>query len=92
MTYMKVLIGLFLISTINTAVVVNPITGITAKNLMYTGTIGVDNEKLFFTYYGYDGETNPDNLASKPLTIAVGTPGRSAQYINLNGLGPKNLN
>ena len=72
-------------------VVVNPITGITSKNLMFTGTIGVDTSKLFFTYYGFDGETDAEKLNSKPLIIAVGSPGRSAQYINLGGIGPKIL-
>lgn len=30
-----------LLLTVNSAVVLNPITGVTAKNLMYTGTIEV---------------------------------------------------
>lgn len=72
-------------------VVVNPITGITSKNLMFTGTIDVATTKLFFTYYGFDGETDAEKLSSKPLIIAVGAPGRSAQYINLGGMGPKTL-
>jgi hypothetical protein len=51
----QIAFALLLITT-QSAVVLNPITGITTKNLMYTGTIGVlDTEKLFFTYYGIDG-------------------------------------
>lgn len=44
-----------LILSIQAAVVLNPISGITSNNLMYTGTIGVGTEKLFFTFYGKDG-------------------------------------
>ena len=48
-------IALLLITT-QSAVVLNPISGITTKNLMFTGTIDVlDTEKLFFTFYGIDG-------------------------------------
>jgi hypothetical protein len=46
---------LFLFSCQSAAVIINPITGITANNLMYTGTIAVGTEKLFFIYYGIDG-------------------------------------
>jgi carboxypeptidase C (cathepsin A) len=74
------------------AVVINQITGITQNNLMYTGTIDVGKEKLFFIYYGVDGQTNPDNLNNFPFFVAVGAPGRSAQYSNLAGVGPKLLN
>lgn len=91
MNQAQLLVVFLCLSTIHSAVVLNPITGITTKNLMYTGTIAVDAEKLFFTFYGFDGETNPDNLSQKPLIIAVGTPARSSQYINLASLGPKIL-
>lgn len=37
------------------AVTMNQITGVTANNLMYTGTIGVGSEKLFYIFYGVDG-------------------------------------
>lgn len=73
------------------AVVVNPISGITSKNLMFTGTITVDNEKLFYTFYGKDGEMNADNLSQNSLIIGMGSPGRSAQYMNVAGLGPRIL-
>jgi hypothetical protein len=91
MIIVRVLLPLSLILAAQSAVTINQITGIVQNNLMYTGTIGVGTEKLFFTYYGIDGEANPANLASKPLFIAVGAPGRSAQYINLAGIGPKLL-
>ena len=81
-----------LVLSAQAAVVLNPISGITSKNLMYTGTIGVGTEKLFFTFYGKDGETKPDSLSQNALYIAMGSPGRSAQYINVGGLGPKILN
>jgi carboxypeptidase C (cathepsin A) len=58
---------------------------------MFSGTIDVGAEQLFFIYYGFDGETFLDNLASKPLIIAVGAPGRSSQYTNIVGIGPKIL-
>lgn len=81
-----------LIFTSQAAVVINQITGITSNNLMYTGTIAVNNEKLFFTFYGKDGDMNPDSLSKNILLVAIGSPGRSAQYINVAGIGPKNLN
>lgn len=80
-----------LVLSAHSAVVVNPITGVTTKNLMFTGNIAVGSEKLFFTFYGMDGETVADNLSNNPLIIAVGTPGRSAQYMNVAGIGPKSL-
>lgn len=91
MIYIHLLFALLFLSA-HSAVVVNQITGITTKNLMYTGTIEVGTEKLFFTFYGIDGQTNADNLKNNPLVISVGTPGRSAQYINLGGIGPKVVN
>ena len=39
-------------------VVVNPITGITTNNLMFTGTIPVSDtssSNLFYSFYGKDG-------------------------------------
>lgn len=41
MILVHILLALLIFST-NTAVVVNPISGITSNNLMYTGTISVD--------------------------------------------------
>lgn len=54
MIYIHLLFALLFLSA-HSAVVVNQITGITTKNLMYTGTIEVGTEKLFFTFYGIDG-------------------------------------
>lgn len=68
-----------LVLSAQAAVVLNPISGITSKNLMSIGTIGVGTEKLFFTFYGKDGETNPDSLSQNALYIAMGSPGRSAR-------------
>lgn len=86
------LLAALVLSCVQATVVVNQITGITSNNLMFTGTIALGDDKLFFTYFGNDGETNVDNLAQKPLLVCVGSPGRSAQYANLAGLGPKSLN
>ena len=55
------LLHLFLIGVVcvyGANVVVNPITGITTNNLMFTGTIPVSDSSssnLFFTFYGIDG-------------------------------------
>lgn len=38
-----------------------------------------------------DGETSQDNLQQKSLYIGIGCPGRSSQYMNVAGLGPKLL-
>lgn len=80
-----------LIFAVLAQVVVNPVTGIVSNNLMFTGTIDSGAGKLFFTYYGINGETDAAKLSANPLIVAVGTPGRSAQYINLGGIGPKTL-
>jgi len=47
-------LALLILST-QSAVVLNPITGITTKNLMYSGTVEVGTQKLFFVFYGKDG-------------------------------------
>ena len=72
-------------------VTINQISGVTSNNLMFTGTIDSGSSKLFFTYYGIDGETDRAKLSANPLIIGIGSPGRSAQYINLGGIGPKSL-
>lgn len=46
---------------------------------------------MFYAFYGKDGESNPDNLSKNVLIISVGSAGRSAQYSNVGGLGPKFL-
>lgn len=89
LTKLTLLATLILLST--QAVVINEITGITSSNLMYTGTIEARNEKLFFTFYGIDGEKDPKNLPNSPLIVVVGAPGRSSSYFNYGGLGPKLL-
>ena len=93
--YLDMILTQFLLATLvfscYSNVIVNPISGITSYNLMFTGTIAVGNEKLFYTFYGKNGETNADNLKQNVLLVAVGSPGRSAQYANVAGLGPKLL-
>ena len=91
MTLSQLVIALVLSLIIKADVVVNPISGIASNNLMFTGTIDSSDSKLFFTYYGIDGETDASKLTANPLVIAVGSPGRSAQYANLGGFGPKLL-
>ena len=49
---------LIIICVSSANVVVNPITGITTNNLMFTGTIPVSDtssSNLFYTFYGKDG-------------------------------------
>lgn len=60
---------------------------------MFTGTISIGSttEKVFYAFYGKDGETNTDNLGKNILLVSVGSVGRSAQYANFGGLGPKFL-
>ena len=48
----------FLLATaiaIHSAVTVNPISGISNQNLVFSGSIPVGSNSLFFTYYGVDG-------------------------------------
>ena len=61
-----------LLVTINSAVTVNQITGISDNNLVYSGSIPVGSDSLFFTYYGPDGVADPDDLFTYPLIVFVG--------------------
>ena len=68
----KILLLVALIAYISAAVTVNPISGISSQNLVFSGQIPVGTNSLFFTYFGYDGETDQNNLKNYPLLIVVG--------------------
>jgi hypothetical protein len=68
----KILLLVTLIASIYAAVTINSITGVPTQNLVFSGQIPVGNNNLFFTYFGYDGETDQNNLKNHPLLIVVG--------------------
>jgi len=51
----KILLLLATTVAIHSAITVNPITGISDHNLVFSGSIPVGSNSLFFTYYGVDG-------------------------------------
>lgn len=52
----KILLLLIAVIAINAAVTVNPISGVSSQNLVYSGLIPISaSSNLFFTYYGVDG-------------------------------------
>lgn len=84
------LLGLILISS-HAAVTVNKLDGISAHNLVYSGYLPISDassDRLFFTYYGMNDVQSETDLKNNPLIIVVGSPGSSAQFINLAGMGP----
>lgn len=69
----KILLLLVAVISIHAAVTVNPISGVSSQNLVYSGLIPISaNSNLFFTYYGVDGQTDQNNLKNFPLLIVVG--------------------
>lgn len=68
----KILLLLIVIVSLHAEVTVNPISGISESNLIFSGTIQLDNSSLFFTYFGYDNQTDINNLKNYPLLIVVG--------------------
>ena len=69
----KICVLVTLVCAMHCAVTVNTVTGITDNNLVFSGTIPIsDKDNLFFTYYGYDGEKDQNNLKNYPLLIIVG--------------------
>lgn len=76
------------------AVVVNRLDNISTTNLVYSGMLPISEastDQLFFTYYGAKDAKQDTELAKYPLIVVVGSPGSSAQYFNLAGLGPLSL-
>lgn len=58
MIYTQLLLSL-LIATSLSAVVVNPLSGVSDNNLVYSGSLPISDtakSTLFFTYYGINGE------------------------------------
>lgn len=69
----KILLLLTAIVYLQAAITVNPITGISSSNLVFSGSIPTaSSDNLFFTYYGVDGQTDINNLKNYPLLIMVG--------------------
>jgi len=81
-------------STQQASVVINKLDGISTTNLVYSGLLPISDtssDQLFFTYYGAKDAKQDTDLPNYPLLVIVGSPGSSAQYINLAGLGPISL-
>lgn len=72
MREVRILGLVFMAAICHAAVVVNQISAVSNDNLVFSGTIAVGNNNLFFTYYGADGEKTQDNLKKYPLLIVVG--------------------
>jgi len=69
----KILILAAIAVLTSSAVTINQITGVTDQNLVFSGTIPISaTNKLFFTYYGVDGQKDINALKNYPLLIVVG--------------------
>lgn len=68
----KILLLLLGAVCLQAAVTVNPISGISDSNLIFSGSILTNSSSLFFTYFGFDGQTDINNLKNYPLLIVVG--------------------
>jgi hypothetical protein len=69
----KILLLLVAVAYIEAAITVNPISGISSTNLVFSGNIPTSgSNSLFFTYYGVDNQTDINNLKNYPLLIIVG--------------------
>lgn len=80
-----------ILATNQAAVTVNKLDSISTRNLVYSGLLPISDsssDQLFFTYYGADNVQSESDLKDHPLVIVVGSPGSSAQFINLAGMGP----
>ena len=76
------------------AVVINKLDNISTTNLVYSGMLPISDastDQLFFTYYGAKDAKQDTDLPNYPLIVVVGSPGSSAQYYNLAGMGPLSL-
>lgn len=83
-----------LLMCLNAEVVVNKLDNISKTNLVYSGFLPVSDsflDRLFFTYYGAKDAKQQSDLPNYPLIVVVGSPGSSAQYYNLAGMGPLSL-
>ena len=78
-------------STYQAPVTVNKLDNISPSNLVYSGLLPISDsssDQLFFTYYGANNAKQESDLPSYPLIIVLGSPGSSAQHLNLAGMGP----
>jgi carboxypeptidase C (cathepsin A) len=92
--YLSIII-LTLCVFINSAVVVNKLDTITKSSLVYSGFMPISDssaDKLFFTFYSAKDAKADTDIPNFPLIVVVGSPGSSAQYYNLAGMGPLTLN
>jgi carboxypeptidase C (cathepsin A) len=98
--YQKIFLFAVLLTFIQSAVVINQLTGITDQNLVFSGNIAIsETNNLFFTYYGVDNQKDASALKNYPLLVVVGryyycycSPGSSAHYLSLASIGPLKLN
>jgi hypothetical protein len=70
----QILLSLLVVSSFS-AVVVNPLDGVSDNNLVYSGSLPISataKSTLFFTYYGINGEKTQANLQKHPLIVFVG--------------------
>ena len=78
----------------NGAVVVNKLDNISTANLVYSGFMPISDtsaDQLFFTFYSAKDAKQDTDIPNFPLIVVVGSPGSSAQYYNLAGMGPVSL-
>ncbi len=69
----KILLSLFIIICVQSAIVVNTLTGLTDQNLAFSGSISISStNNLFFTYYGVDNQKDQSALKNFPLLVVVG--------------------
>jgi|JI6StandDraft_1071083.scaffolds.fasta_scaffold501186_1 hypothetical protein len=68
----RILLLLCGVVCLHAAVTVNPVSGISSQNLVFSGSISTGGSPLFFTYFGFDGQTDINNLKNYPLLIVVG--------------------
>jgi carboxypeptidase C (cathepsin A) len=76
------------------AIVVNKLDNIVATNLVYSGMLPISDsltDQMFFTYYSAKEAKQDTDIPNYPLIVVVGSPGSSAQYFNLAGMGPLTL-
>ena len=69
-TNIYLLLSLLVLS--QASVITNQITGLTDNNLVFSGTIPLASDSLFFTFYGVDGQMDQNALKNYPLFIFVG--------------------
>lgn len=83
-----------LLASTNAAVTINKLDNLSTGTLAYSGLLPISDsssDQLFFTFYGAKDAKQDSDLPNYPLLVVVGSPGSSAQYFSLAGLGPLTL-